>query len=111
MPLRQIQSFQEAQHICQTTQDRVIVFDFSATWCGPCQRIYPVLNQLSQQYPQMLFFTVDIDEVNEMAQHFEIQSVPSFKFIYNNKIVAEFSGADEQRLRQIVQDLDQEYNF
>ena len=107
MPVHELESMEECERICTQVPDRLIVLDFSAVWCGPCKRIYPVLQQLSDQYPQVGFYKVDIDELQDVAQHFGIDSVPSFKFIYNNKIVAEFSGADTQRLVNTVQELTQ----
>lgn len=105
MPIKELSSLQECEQICTQTKNQVIVLDFSATWCSPCKRIYPTLERLSNEYPTVLFYKVDIDQLDDVAKHFEIESVPSFKFIFNNKIVAEFSGADEQRLIQTVKDL------
>lgn len=108
MPVQELESLEECERICTQTPNQIIVLDFSAVWCGPCKRIYPLLQQLSQEYPNVLFYKVDIDELADVAEHFGISSVPSFKFIHNNKIVAEFSGADAQKLQQTLQELTQQ---
>lgn len=105
MPIREIKSLEECQQICTEIPNTIIVLDFSATWCGPCKRIYPVLEKLSKEYPDILFFKIDIDNLSDVASHFEIEAVPSFKFIYNNKIVAQISGADSPKLIQTIKNL------
>lgn len=105
MPVNVISSMEECQYVCTNMSNKIIVLDFTATWCGPCKRIYPLLQELSDQYPQVGFYKVDIDDLQDVATHFGIDSVPSFKFIYNNKIVAEFSGADSQRLKNTLVEL------
>lgn len=105
MPVREIQSLDECQQICTEVNDTLIVLDFTATWCGPCKRIYPLLESLSNEYSKALFFKIDIDKLSDIASHFKIEAVPSFKFIYNNKIVAEVNGADGPRLTQTMKNL------
>jgi len=110
MSVQELTSMEECQHVCTNIPNKIIVLDFSATWCGPCKRIYPILQQLSLEYPNALFYKIDIDQLADAATHFGIESVPSFKFIYNNKIVAEFSGADTQKLKQTLADLTAQLN-
>jgi thioredoxin 1 len=105
MPVREMTSLDECQNTCMEMENTIIVLDFTATWCGPCKRIYPLLESLSNEYSNVLFYKIDIDKLSDVATHFQIQSVPSFKFIYNNKIVAAFNGADAQQLIQTVKNL------
>lgn len=105
MSVQELTSMEECEKVCTQIPNKIIVLDFSATWCGPCKRIYPLLQNLSQEYQNTLFYKIDIDQLPDIASHFGISSVPSFKFIYNNKIVAEFAGADSQKLTQTLEDL------
>ena len=53
------------------------VVDFSATWCGPCRMLAPVLEEISGQYEgKVAFFNVDVDDAPELAQQFHVSSVP-----------------------------------
>lgn len=58
-----------------------VLVDFSATWCGPCQMMGPVLEQLSAEYAgKAKIVKVDIDESMDLAQKYQIMSVPNMIF-------------------------------
>ena len=54
--------------------DKPAVIDFYATWCGPCKAMTPVLEELSQEYADVDFYKLDVDQENEIAAASE--SVP-----------------------------------
>jgi len=55
----------------------VAVVDFSATWCGPCKMLAPVLEQVSDQLAGRVdFYNVDVDECPELAMEYRVNSVP-----------------------------------
>lgn len=57
--------------------DRPAVIDFYATWCGPCKKLSPILDELSSEYAgNVLFYKVDVDREQELAGAFGIQSIP-----------------------------------
>lgn len=58
------------------------IVDFTATWCGPCQRIAPVLDELAAEYDgQIVIYKVDIDKERELAKAFNISSIPAVLYI------------------------------
>ncbi len=58
------------------------VIDFYATWCGPCKRLAPIMDELSQQYcDQVVFYKVDIEKERELAYLFGISSIPQVLYI------------------------------
>ena len=54
------------------------IVDFTATWCGPCQRIAPILDELAAEYDgRIVIYKVDIDKERELAKAFSISSIPA----------------------------------
>lgn len=84
--------------------NRLVVVDYSATWCGPCKRIAPIYTKLSNEYARKRvdFLKVDVDELGELAQKYGVSSMPTFQFFKNAKIQAQFSGADPNRLQNLL---------
>lgn len=65
------------------------VFYYTATWCPPCRAIAPVFEQLSQDYPDISFTKIDVDQLPAAASSASIRSVPTFIFKNNGNTVAE----------------------
>ena len=56
----------------------VAIIDFSATWCGPCKMLAPVLEEVSEQYAEKVdFFNIDVDENSDIAMKYRIASIPA----------------------------------
>lgn len=63
--------------------DALMMVDFSATWCGPCQMLAPVMEQLADEYDgkEVLIGKVDVDENPELARRYGIMGVPTVLFL------------------------------
>ena len=81
-----------------------VVVDFFATWCGPCKRLSPMLDELAgPRTNQIRFLKVDVDQSAQLAERFGVQGVPTLVFFRNGKEVDRLVGlpakkALEQRL-------------
>jgi thioredoxin len=94
--------------ITEIPQDKKIIIDFFADWCGPCKRIAPVFIELAEKFPEIVFLKVNVDEAEELAQGFEITSLPTFVFLHNGNIVHKMEGAN---LNEVITTLDQLNNL
>ena len=79
--------------------------DFWAEWCGPCRMVGPVVEQLSEEYGDKVnFVKVNIDENNELAQKYNIFSIPTLAIFKNGEIVAQKAGAGSKQSFQTMLD-------
>lgn len=73
------------------------VVDFYATWCGPCKRVAPIMDELAKEYKtDIQFYKVDTDLEPQIAQAFGIQSIPSILFIPKSGKPSMYVGAYEK---------------
>ena len=71
-----------------------VVVDFWAEWCMPCKMIAPVLEQISQDYAGKLkVATVNVDDNGEIAQKFNIVSIPTLLLFKDGAVVGQQVGA------------------
>lgn len=65
-----------------------VVVDFFASWCRPCKMLAPVIEELADEYKdkEIKIVKVDVDEARQIAQKFDIMSIPTMVFIQNEKI-------------------------
>jgi thioredoxin len=62
--------------------DKPCLIDFYADWCGPCKMVAPVLEELSEEYKDMVnIYKVNTEQEQELAAAFGIQSIPSLLFV------------------------------
>lgn len=84
-----------------------VIVDFSAKWCGPCKMIAPKFEELSIQskYQNIRFAKVDVDDVPELANEYQVQSLPTFMAFKNGKFAGETKGANLENLTKLVNSL------
>lgn len=75
-------------------EDKLLVVDFYATWCGPCKKLSPTLDEVSEELgEQVNIVKVDVDESEDLAMDYGIRSVPTVLFFKNGQQVDKFVGA------------------
>jgi thioredoxin 1 len=82
-----------------------IVLDCWATWCGPCKAIAPEFEKLSESFPQIKFYKVDVDEQADVAQELNVRAMPTFMFFKDGLKVNEVVGADLKAIEKNLNDL------
>lgn len=101
MTIITIEDTTEFENLLNTTFNRLLVVDFGASWCGPCKRIEPLIQDLSESMLDITFCKVDIDEVEELVEKFNITSVPTFIFIKNNNLLDRVEGVKYDNILEL----------
>lgn len=90
----------------------IVLVDFWASWCGPCQSFAPVYERVSQDYEDVVFAKVDTEAQQELAAAFAIRSIPTLMAFRDNVLVFNQAGALPQAsledLIEQIKDLDME---
>ncbi|KAG0049831.1 hypothetical protein BGZ83_005358 [Gryganskiella cystojenkinii] len=103
MPVKTITSQSDYQNILSAAgATKLVVVDFTAAWCGPCQMIKPVFEKLSNQYRHVDFVKVDVDEFQEVAAVAGVTAMPTFQLFKASKKIAEMKGANATQLEALI---------
>lgn len=81
----------------EETKDGVVLIDFWATWCRPCQMQAPILDAAEKEYDgQVKFVKMDVDENTETATEFGIMSIPTLMIKKDNEVVEKLVGVQQR---------------
>ncbi len=83
---------------------KLAVVDFSAVWCGPCQMLAPITEELSDEMDgEVDFFSADVDENRDLAYQFDIQSIPAIVVFANGEEVTRTVGFQpKEELKELI---------
>ncbi|KAL2559588.1 Thioredoxin H2 [Forsythia ovata] len=81
----------------------LMVIDFTAAWCGPCRYMEPAMNEFAAKYTDVEFIKIDVDELEDVAQEFEVYVLPTFLLIKKGIEVDKLVGANKEELRKKIE--------
>ncbi|KAL6139696.1 hypothetical protein ACLB2K_057998 [Fragaria x ananassa] len=82
---------------------QLLVIDFSASWCGPCRFIEPAIHAMAEKFTDVDFAKIDVDELSEVSQEFQVQAMPTFVLLKKGKEVDRVVGAKKDELEKKVE--------
>lgn len=102
--IHHIENNQISQEVLKS--DKIVIIDFFATWCMPCQMLTPILAEIDKEEPELEIFKVNVDENQETAIRYDIVSVPTLIFFKDGKEVERQVGLIEKdKLKEIINGL------
>lgn len=72
--------------------DIPVLVDFNADWCGPCQMLKPIIEELSDERSDCKFVSINIDDEDELAEKFNVVSIPCLVYFKNGQEVSRSLG-------------------
>lgn len=72
--------------------EKPVIVDFWASWCGPCQMLAPVIEEIAEENPEIKVCKVDVDKENELAAEFAVMSIPFIAAFKNGNMISSTVG-------------------
>ena len=77
----------------ERTNNDLLLVDFWAEWCGPCKSMHPIFTRMAKKYKRVRFARVNVDNAQDIASKYGVQSIPTFIMFKNGEIVNTMVGA------------------
>lgn len=92
-----------ADFMQRISDNDIALFDFWASWCGPCKAFAPIYEKSSEQYSDIFFGKVNVDEEQSLAAAAQIQAIPTLIITKKGKVIGKQVGAlNAQQLEQVI---------
>lgn len=89
--MREIENLQEFADLVK--QEKPVLVDFFADWCGPCQTLLPIVDELAEENKaEIEIVKINVDKNQELAQQFQVRSIPALFFIKDGKVIDRAQG-------------------
>ena len=78
--------------------DKLVLIDFWASWCGPCRMVGPIIDEIAKENPDIKVCKVNVDDEPELANEFNIMSIPTLVVMKDGQVLRQSMGAKPKSL-------------
>lgn len=85
----------EEKEFEELTKEGLVLVDFYADWCGPCQMLSPILEELAKKNKDLKIIKINVDDFQQLAIQNKVLSIPAIKIYKDGKLVNQTVGYQE----------------
>ncbi|MBD2491010.1 thioredoxin [Aulosira sp. FACHB-615] len=102
-----VADIQESEFYTLLTQEKILVVDFTATWCGPCRLVSPLMEQLATEYNgRAKVVKVDVDKNKPLFKQYALRSIPAILIFKDGDLVEKIIGVSPyEQFKEAVDNL------
>lgn len=102
--IHKVSTEDELDEVVNNAGDKLVVVDFYATWCGPCNNVAPHVDKLALKYAaNAVVIKVNVDESDDdLSMKFGVSTMPTFVFLKNGQQVEKFADANAGRIENTI---------
>ena len=89
------------KEVIEPSKTSPVMVDFFATWCGPCKKLSPLLEEAAIKHGFKLVI-IDVDQNSELSSQFNVSSIPHIFLFHKGSKVMEFKGYDPDSLQKMI---------
>ena len=94
----------KAAYLKAVMYEGVTVLEGTATWCAQCKAIAPEVQKMVSEYPNVRFYTYDVEETPDIAQELGVSAMPTFSVFKDGDIQEGVTGARPKELRKAIEE-------
>ncbi|XP_054272572.1 thioredoxin-like [Macrosteles quadrilineatus] len=103
--VREVKDEDDFEARLKTVGEVLTVVDFYATWCNPCRMVSQRFNSMAEEFKDVKFLKVNIEENETLAAKYDVKTLPTFVFIKQGKVVETIVGSNMSRVEDTVKKL------
>ncbi|KAM0020037.1 putative protein kinase RLK-Pelle-CrRLK1L-1 family [Helianthus debilis subsp. tardiflorus] len=87
------------------SQGKIVIANFSASWCGVCRSVSPYYIVLSEKHPSLMFLTVNVDKLTKLSIQWNLKVTPTYIFLRDGQQIDKLEGANNRELQKKIQSI------
>ncbi|ALC48358.1 dhd [Drosophila busckii] len=98
-----VRSMNDFHKRMEEAENKIVLLDFYATWCGPCADMDKTVKSLARKYAgKVVVLKINVDKFEDLVDKYKVRCMPTFVFLKGNRRISSVTGADDEKLTHMM---------